>query len=215
MQLFVNNWSAALTASATAVAVQITVDPAESAKLTGLGSGDYYLLTLAMLDGGGSETAWEVVRVTGKASGVLDVVRAQEGTTALIWASGAGISARATKGTLEQLRDSGSAAAPAAVVTEPTTSRSLGLTDAGKYIRHTNASASTVTVPPQDSVAWAADTETHHRCAGAGNLTLTAGAGVTLTAPSGGTLALSSGMTVTIKRVAEDAWDVIGQTVPA
>jgi hypothetical protein len=87
------------------------------------------------------------------------------------------------------------------------------LSDAGVYLRHTNASASTVTVPPQSSVSWAADTEINIRRAGAGNLTISAGAGVTLNAPSGGTLVMADKMTVTIKRVASDVWDVIGQTV--
>ena len=106
-------------------------------------------------------------------------------------------------------------AAPAPVITESTTSRTLGLTDAGKYIRHTNASASTVTVAPQASVSWASDTDIHIRRAAAGNLTLTPGSGVTLNAPAGGTLVLTNGMSVTLKRVAADVWDVIGQTEAA
>lgn len=104
-------------------------------------------------------------------------------------------------------------AAPAPVITESTTARTLALTGAGAYIRFTNASASTVTVPPQSSVAWAADTEIHIRRAAAGNLTLTQGAGVTLNAPSGGTLVMTNAMSVTLKRVGTDVWDVIGQTV--
>lgn len=103
----------------------------------------------------------------------------------------------------------------APVVTESTTARVLALTDSGTYIRHTNASASTVTVAPQASVSWAADTEIHIRRAAAGNLTLTPGAGVTLNAPNGGTLVMTNAMSVTLKRVASDAWDVIGQTVAA
>ena len=102
----------------------------------------------------------------------------------------------------------------AAVVTESTTARTLATTDAGAYIRHTNASASTVTVAPQASQTWLANTEIHIRRAGAGNLTLTPGAGVTLNAPSGGTLVMTNAMSVTLKRVASDVWDVIGQTVP-
>lgn len=106
-------------------------------------------------------------------------------------------------------------AAPSGTITESTTARTLGLTDAGKYIRHTNASVSTVTVAPQASVAWVADTEIHIRRVGAGNLTLTPGAGVTLNATSGGTLVMTAAMSVTLKRVASDEWDVIGQTVAA
>lgn len=45
--------------------------------------------------------------------------------------------------------------------------------------------------------------------------TLTPGAGVTLNPPSGGTLVMTNGMSVTLKRVAVDVWDVIGQTVAA
>ena len=64
-------------------------------------------------------------------------------------------------------------------------------------------------------MSWANDTEVHIRRAAAGNLTLTAGAGVTLNTPSGGTLVMTSNMSVTLKRVAADVWDVLGQTVAA
>lgn len=106
-------------------------------------------------------------------------------------------------------------AASAATVTDSAADRALGLADSGKYIRATSASAKTRTVPPQSSVTWVADTEIHIRNAAASNLTLTPGAGVTLTAPYLGTLLVPAGGTVTIKRVAPDAWDVIGQTVAA
>lgn len=110
MQLFINNWSAVLTAPATASAVSLSVPLADAAKLTGLGAGDHYLLTLAALDGAGIEIAWEIVKVTGAAAGVLTVQRAQEGTTAIEWESASVISARATKGTLEELRAGGGTA---------------------------------------------------------------------------------------------------------
>lgn len=102
-----------------------------------------------------------------------------------------------------------------ATITESTTARNAALTDVGNYLRHTNASASTYTILPQADVAWPDDAEIHVRRAAAGNLTLTPGSGVTLNAPSGGTLVMTNAMTVTLKRVAADVWDVIGQTVPA
>ena len=58
-------------------------------------------------------------------------------------------------------------------------------------------------------------TEIHVRRAAAGDLTLIPGSGVSLNAPSGGTLVLTNNMTVTLKRVASNVWDVIGQTVAA
>lgn len=111
MQLFINNWSAALTAPATGSAVQLSIDPAQAAKLVGLGSGDYYLLTLALVDAGGSEIAWEPVKVTAVSGGTLTVVRGQEGAAALEWASGSSISGRVTADTLSRLRDGGNPAA--------------------------------------------------------------------------------------------------------
>lgn len=108
----------------------------------------------------------------------------------------------------------GGGATASAVITESTTSRTVGLSDNGCYLRFTNSGASTLTVPPQSSVAWGDLTEIHVRRVGAAALTLTPGSGVTLNAPYGGTLDLSSSMTVTLKRIATNEWDVIGQTVP-
>ena len=102
---------------------------------------------------------------------------------------------------------------PAPVVTDSTTSRTVGTADSNTYLRFTSTSAVTVTIPPQSSVTWAADTEIHIRRAAAGNLTLTPGSGVTLNAPSGGTLVMTNAMSVTLKRVGSDEWDVIGQVV--
>lgn len=102
MQRFINNWSATLTAPATSGDLTLSVAPAEAAKLVGLGSGDHYLLTLAEVVEG-QETAWEIVKVTGAAAGVLTVERGQEGTTAFAWSVGASISARATAAALNAL----------------------------------------------------------------------------------------------------------------
>lgn len=99
------------------------------------------------------------------------------------------------------------------VVTETTASRTLLLTDAGKYLRFTSTSAKTCTVPPQGSVSWADDTEVHIRNSAASNLTLAPGSGVTLTAQYNGTLVIPPQGTVTLKRVASNSWDVMGVTV--
>jgi hypothetical protein len=111
MQLFINNWAATLTAPATSGALTLSVNPAEAARLVGLGSGDHYLLTLAeVVDG--QETSWEIVKVTGATAGVLTVERGQEGTASFAWSVGASISARATAGTLEELRDAAGGTGP-------------------------------------------------------------------------------------------------------
>lgn len=103
----------------------------------------------------------------------------------------------------------------AVVVTESTVSRISALSDAGCYVRFTNPSSKTYTIEPQTSVPWLANTEIHGRNAGTNNLTLIPGSGVTLNAPFGGTLMIPTGGTFTLKRAAQDEWDVIGQTVAA
>ena len=114
---------------------------------------------------------------------------------------------------LEYAAPSGGGATYSPTVTDSTTARTLAIGDAGDYLRFTNAGASACTVPPQSAVTWLADTEVNIRRAGDETLTLTAGAGVTLNAPAGGTLVMGLAMSVTLKRVASDEWDVIGQTV--
>ena len=93
------------------------------------------------------------------------------------------------------------------------TTRTLALTDAWNYVRPGTTSAITLTVPTNASVAFEIGTEITVRALG--NVTLAAASGVTLNAPSGGTLSMTARMTVTLKKVATDVWDVIGQTVAA
>lgn len=98
---------------------------------------------------------------------------------------------------------------PAVLVTESTTSRTLGLTDASKYIRLTNGSPCDITLPNQATVTWLADTEIYFRVAAAGIPTFTLGGSVVLNDPKGVVAALVQGDTFAIKRVASDTWDLI------
>ncbi|MCY1343614.1 hypothetical protein D9M68_254110 [compost metagenome] len=103
MQRFINNWSAPLLAAAGQSADELHISPDLAEQLVGLDEGDHYLVTAALLEGR-VETAWEVIRVTGRAGGVLSVEREQEGTDALDLPVGAVISARPTAGTLQGLQ---------------------------------------------------------------------------------------------------------------
>jgi len=93
------------------------------------------------------------------------------------------------------------------------TSRTLALADAWNYVRPGTTSAITLTVPTNATLAFDVGTEITVRALG--NITLAAASGVTLNAPSGGTLSMTARMTVTLKKVAANEWDVIGQTVAA
>lgn len=94
-------------------------------------------------------------------------------------------------------------------------SKTLALADAGKYLRCTDAV--TITVPPQSSVAWEANTEIHFEQAAAGAVTFAAGAGVTINKPASlNAVTAEQYVAVTLKRVADDTWTLIGALeVPA
>lgn len=101
------------------------------------------------------------------------------------------------------------------VRTVATATDDLDPADSGHYQRWTDASAKTLTVQPEATTAQPANGEWHIRNVGANNLTIVAGSGVTITPPAGGTLVIAPGGTVTLKRVAEDAFDLMGQVVAA
>ena len=100
------------------------------------------------------------------------------------------------------------------VQTESGSNRDFAATDVGIYWRFDNASPKTATFQDDATEPLPDNVEFHIRCVDA-DLTLTPDTtDVTLNPPFGGTLVLSDGMTVTVKRVAVDEFDVIGQTVP-
>jgi hypothetical protein len=82
------------------------------------------------------------------------------------------------------------------------------VSDIGAYLRFTNTDPKSYTVAPQSAAAWVANTEVRGRNVGAGDLTLTAGVGVILNAPLGGSLVVPQHGVFTLRRVAQDVWDV-------
>lgn len=111
MQLFINYWSTALAAAATAEATELSVAPAEAAKLIDLGGDAYYLLTLVERDPTTQvELRREIVKATAVAGGLVTVARGQESSGAQVWDAGSLIEARITAGTLQQLQAGGGGA---------------------------------------------------------------------------------------------------------
>lgn len=87
--------------------------------------------------------------------------------------------------------------------------------DVGTYTRLTAAGTKNVNIATEATTALNPNGEWHIRNVGAGNATIVPAGGVTVHVPYGGTLVLAQGMTATLKRVAADEFDLIGQTVPA
>lgn len=87
------------------------------------------------------------------------------------------------------------------------TSYTLVLTDAGKEIECSNASAIILTIPPNSSVSFSIGTIIPFTQEGAGIVTATAGAGVTLRVPNGAATTVQYDGRVLVK-IATDTWRV-------
>ncbi|UQY33611.1 hypothetical protein K8U54_18080 [Pseudomonas fulva] len=83
------------------------------------------------------------------------------------------------------------------------------------YCRLTAPSATTFTIPANSSQPIPIGAEVTLRRASNANLTIAAASGVVINPPAGGTLVMTQNMTATLKKVATNEWDLIGQTVAA
>ena len=92
--------------------------------------------------------------------------------------------------------------------TQTGTSYTLALSDAGKTVSISNASANMVTVPTNASVAFPVGAWLMVKQAGAGATSIAAAGGVTINAPSGLTVA-GQGYYATLRKTATDTWDVV------
>jgi hypothetical protein len=84
------------------------------------------------------------------------------------------------------------------------------LADDGKLVTCDNGSAIALTIPPNSSVAYGIGTQINIMQLGAGQVTITAGAGVTLRS-AGSKLKTSAQFAVaTCAKIASDTWVVVG-----
>ena len=102
------------------------------------------------------------------------------------------------------------ATAMIAIRASTATSTTALLTDDGKLITMSNASANTFTVPPNSSVAFGIGTQLNIAQLGAGQTTIVAGAGVTLNS-AGAKLKLSAQYAIaTCVKTDTNEWFVVG-----
>lgn len=90
------------------------------------------------------------------------------------------------------------------------TSYTLVLADRSQFVTMTNGSASTFTVPPNSSVAFPTGTYIEVAQLGAGQVTLTPGAGVTINGTPGLKVAAQYGV-VAVLKTATDTWLAMGR----
>ena len=90
------------------------------------------------------------------------------------------------------------------------TSYTLVLTDAGKLIETNNASANTLTIPPNSSVAFATGNQILVIQKGAGQTTLAPGSGVTINSKDSNLKITGQYSAVTLIKADTDTWYAIG-----
>ena len=90
------------------------------------------------------------------------------------------------------------------------TTYTLALTDDGKVVEMNNASANTLTVPPNSSVAFPVGSQILVLQTGAGQTTLAAGVGVTVNSKDGNLKLSAQWCAATLIKRATDVWVVVG-----
>lgn len=90
------------------------------------------------------------------------------------------------------------------------TTYTLALTDAGKLVDLNNASAITLTVPPNSSVAFVVGTRINLLQSGAGQVTVAAGSGVTINSKDGNLKLTGQWSAATLVQRSANTWVLIG-----
>ena len=129
------------------------------------------------------------------------------------WADLPSTTTKVTAAWLTQVDDTFTALLAVPVNTQ-TASYTLVLADAGKVVEVNNASANTLTIPPNSSVAFPVGTMVTARQYGAGTTTLTAGAGVTLRSFGSALTMAGQYAEATLTKRGTDEWVVSGQVTP-
>lgn len=91
-----------------------------------------------------------------------------------------------------------------------TTAVTLALTDAEKYLRFTNASAKTLTIPTNATVAFPIGTTISGISTTTGQLTVAGASGVTVNTPETLRLRPKAFVSFVLTKVATDTWDLAG-----
>lgn len=92
------------------------------------------------------------------------------------------------------------------------TTYTLVMADGGEFVTLSNASAITATIPPNSSVAFPVGTQVNLLQLGAGQVTVTAGAGVTIRSEGSKLKLKGQYATATCVKIATDEWVLLGNT---
>lgn len=122
------------------------------------------------------------------------------------WDTVAGLGAQGPAGATGATGPSGD---PTLTINQQTASYTLVLSDTSKLVEMSNASANTVTIPLNSSVAFPTGTQINILQTGAGQTTIAGTSGVTLNSTPGAKLRAQWSAATLIKR-GTDTWVVVG-----
>ena len=143
------------------------------------------------------------------AIGTSGYVLTSNGTTAA-WAAAAASGVSSVNGNTGALTLT-AADVPTAINAQTGTSYTLVLADASKVVTMSNASANTLTIPPNSSVAIPVGHMVEVWQIGAGQTTIAAGSGVTISYNTANTLKLAAQYSgCSLRKVGTDTWYLVG-----
>jgi len=152
----------------------------------------------------------EIVFVTQINSDTLTIVRGQSGTSAISHSGGATVKHVFVSEALNAFEAGLNETIPLNAQTGTTYTLVAG--DAGDLVTLTNASAITLTVPLNSSVAFATGTQITITQSGAGKVTVAGAVGVTVNSADGFLSLRSQWSAATLIKIATNSWILIGDT---
>jgi hypothetical protein len=96
------------------------------------------------------------------------------------------------------------------IASQSANTKTLALTDNGSYVRCSNSTTMTVTIPANATVAFPTGAEMVFFQVGAGNVQFAKAAGVTVNSKDGALFLTGQYSAATLKKIATNTWDLIG-----
>lgn len=153
----------------------------------------------------------EIVFITANSSDTFTIVRGQSGTSAISHSGGATIKHVFVSEALNAFEAGLNETIP--LNTQTGTTYTLVASDAGDLVTLNNASAITLTVPLNSSVAFATGTQITIAQLGAGQVTVAGAVGVTVSASDSSTKLRTQYSAATIIKTGTNSWILIGDIV--
>jgi hypothetical protein len=154
----------------------------------------------------------EIVFITANSSDTFTIVRNQSGTSAISHSGGATVKHVFVSEALNAFEAGLNETIPLNAQTGTTYTLAAG--DAGDLVTLANASAITLTVPTNASVAFAVGTQITITQAGSGQVTVAAAVGVTVNSPDGDLKLRTQWSSATLIKINTNSWILIGDIKP-